>query len=294
MAIKQSQPVVGRAAELAQYSTQEFGRKVLAETDRFRVVIAALEDGQEIPLHAPPLDMVMTIVEGIGQVMAGDQVHAVRAGDVVIVPAGQTRGLRATGGRLVAVNVVSPPPGPGDHAGSRAAAWPVDGEAPDVGALILEEHAGLFPHLDHLGSLASEATTLGEDELRTRLTEVLAFLRDGLLPHAKEEEVSVYPAAEKVLRAVGGATRTMSIDHRFVSQMVEELSGLSEGLLSSMNKERIRRLLYGLQALLQVHFTKENEVYVPLLNRLSPSERHQLYDRLSGGDGGHQNHHKES
>ena len=130
--------------------------------------------------------------------------------------------------------------------------------------------------------------------MRTRLREVLAFLRDGLLPHAREEEVSAYPAAEKVLRAVGGATRTMSIDHRFVGQMVEELSGLGEGILSSANKERIRRLLYGLQALLQVHFTKENEVYVPLLNRLSPSERHQLYDRLSGGDGGHQNHHKES
>ncbi|HEY5035406.1 MAG TPA: cupin domain-containing protein, partial [Candidatus Dormibacteraeota bacterium] len=187
MAIKQSEPLVGRAAELAQYSTKEFGRRVLAETDRFRVVIAALEDGQEIPLHAPPLDIVMTIVEGIGQVMTGDQVHAVRAGDVVIVPAGQTRGLRAIGGRLVAVNVVSPPPGAGHHAGS-ATAWPVDEEAPDVGALILEEHAGLFPHLDDLGSLAAEVTTLGEGELRTRLRDVLTFLRDGLLPHAREEE----------------------------------------------------------------------------------------------------------
>ena len=293
VAIKQSEPLVGRAAELAEFSPNGFGRRILTETDRFRVVIAALEDGQEIPLHAPPLDMVMTIVEGIGQVMAGEQVHAVRAGDVVIVPAGQTRGLRAIGGRLVAVNVVSPPPGAGHHAGSEAA-WPVDEEAPDVSALILKEHAGLFPHLDHLGSLASEATTLGEGELRARLREVLAFLRDGLLPHAREEEVSVYPAAEKVLRAVGGATRTMSIDHRFVGEMVEELSDLGEGPLSRAKKERIRRLLYGLQALLQVHFTKENEVYVPLLNRLSASERHQLYDRLSGGVGGHQNHHKES
>jgi quercetin dioxygenase-like cupin family protein/iron-sulfur cluster repair protein YtfE (RIC family) len=293
MAIKQPQPLVGRAAELAEFSPEGFGRRVLAETDRFRAVVAALEDGQEIPLHAPPLDMVMTIVEGIGQVMAGDQAHAVRAGDVVIVPAGQTRGLRATGGRLVAVNVVSPPPGADHHAGS-GAAWPVDEEAPDVAALILEEHAGLFPHLDDLGSLASEVTTLGEGELRTRLRDVLTFLRDGLLPHAREEEVSVYPAAEKLLRAVGGATRTMSIDHRFVGEMVEELGGLGEGLLSRANIESIRRLLYGLQALLQVHFTKENEVYVPLLNRLSPSERHQLYDRLSGGDGGHQPHHKET
>ena len=292
MAIKQPQPLVGRAAELAEFSPEGFGRRVLAETDRFRVVVAALEDGQEIPLHAPPLDIVMTIVEGIGQVMVGDQVHTVRAGDVVVVPAGQTRGLRATGGRLVAVNVVSPPPGPGHHAGS-AAAWPVEEEAPDVGALILKEHAGLFPHLDPLGSLASEVTSLDESDLRTRLREVLAFLHDDLLPHAREEETSVYPAAEKLLRAVGGATRTMSIDHRFVGEMVEELSGLSEGLPSLANKERIRRLLYGLQAVLQFHFTKENEAYVPLLNRLSRAERLQLYDRLSGRDGGHQHHHEE-
>lgn len=290
MAIKRSRPLVGRVVELAEFSPQGFGHRVLTETDGIRVVVAALEDGQEIPLHAPPLDLVMTIVEGIGQVMAGEQVHAVRAGDVVIVPAGQTRGLRATGGRLVAVNVVSPPPGAGHHAGSEAA-WPVGEEAPDVGALILEEHAGLFPHLDHLGSLASEATTLGEGVLRARLREVLAFLRDSLLPHAREEEVSVYPAAEKVLRAVGGATRTMSIDHRFVGEMVEELSGLGQGLQSRANKERIRSLLYGLQALLRVHFTKENEVYVPLLKRLSPSERRHLYDHLSGGD---QHHHKET
>lgn len=293
MATRQTQTLVGRAADLAEFSAQEFGRKVLAETDRFRVVIAALEDGQEIPLHAPPLDMVMTIVEGTGKVMAGEEVHAVRAGDVVIVPAGQTRGLRAAGGRLVAVNVVSPPPGAGHHAAS-ATAWPADEEAPDVGALILEEHGGLFPQLDHLGSLASEAAGLDEGELRKRLHEVLVFLRDGLLPHAREEELSVYPAAEKLLRAVGGATRSMSIDHRFVGQMVDELSSLGEGVLSSESKESIRRLLYGLQALLQVHFTKENEVYVPLLNRLSPAERRRLYDRLSGGDGGHQNHHKES
>ena len=293
MAVKQAQPLVGRAADLAEFSAQEFGRKVLAETDRFRVVIAALEDGQEIPLHAPPLDMVMTIVEGTGKVMAGEQVHAVRAGDVVIVPAGQTRGLQATGGRLVAVNVVSPPPGAGHHAAT-STGWPAEDEAPDVGALILEEHGGLFPQLEHLGSLASEATSLGEVELRRRLSEMLAFLRDGLLPHAREEEASVYPAAEKLLRAVGGATRSMSIDHRFVGQMVDDLGSLGEGVLSSESKESIRRLLYGLQALLQVHFTKENEVYVPLLSRLSPAERRALYDRLSGGDGGHQNHHKES
>ena len=291
MAVKQARPLVARAADLAEFSADGFGRRTLAETDQFRVVIAALEDGQQIPLHAPALDLVMTIVEGTGQVMVGDSVHSIRAGDVVVVPAGQTRGLRAMGGRLLAINVVSPPPGPGDHTHA-AVAWPPDEDAPDLGALILAEHGGLFPHLDDLGRLALESTTLSEDDLRSRLREVLEFLRDGLLPHAREEERSVYPAVERLLRAVGGATRTMSIDHRFVGEMVEELEGVSSGPLSDAERDNSRRLLYGLKTLLEVHFTKENEAYVPLLARLSPAEQRELHEQLSGE--GHDHHHQES
>lgn len=292
MAIKQSRPLVGHAADLGEFSPDGFGRRTLAETAAFRVVVAALEDGQQIPLHAPALDLVMAIMEGTGRVMAGDTAYTVRGGDVIFVPAGETRGLIATGGRLVAINVVSPPPGVGDHSHSTAS-WPAEEEAPDVAALILEEHSGLFPHLKDLGALAEEAPTLDEASLRTRLATALEFLRDGLLPHAKEEERSVYPAVEKMLKAVGGATKTMSIDHRFIAETVDKLKAISEGSLSKSDRQDARRLLFGLEALLEVHFTKENEAYLPLLNRLSPAERRQLHDRLSGGEQGH-DHHKEA
>lgn len=292
MGIKQSHALVGRAADLAEFSPVGFGRRTLTETAGFRVVVAALEDGQQIPLHAPALDLVMAIMEGTGQVMAGDTAFSVRGGDVIFVPAGEIRGLIATGGRLVAVNVVSPPPSVGDHSDS-AATWPAEEEAPDVAALILEEHSGLFPHLKDLGSLAAEAQTLDEASLRTRLATALEFLRDGLLPHAKEEERSVYPAVDKMLKAVGGATKTMSIDHRFIAEMVDQLKTTSEGSLSKSDRQNASRVLYGLEALLEVHFTKENEVYLPLLNRLSPAERRQLHDHLSGGKQGH-DHHKET
>lgn len=278
--------IVARASDLAEFSDGGFGRRTLIDTERFRAVVAALEDGQQIPLHAPPLDLVMTIVEGTGQVMAGDRLEPVRAGDVVVVPAGETRGLRAVGGRLVAVNVVSPPPGPADHEHVEPG-WPSEEDAPDVAGLILQEHAGLFPHLEHLGQLAGQSSTLPDEQLRERLDEVLGFLRDGLLPHAAEEERSVYPAAEKVLRAIGGATRTMAIDHRFIRELVETLASVRQGPLSEAERERVRRLLYGLQALLEVHFTKENEAYVPLLNRLSLPERSELYARLAGEEHGH-------
>ncbi len=289
----QTLAIVGKAADLAEFSAQGFGRRTLVETDRYRAVVVGLEDGQQIPIHAPQLDLVMTIVEGVGQVMAGDQARWVRAGDVAVVPAGERRGLRAIGGRLVALNVVSPPPGDGDHTEAHDS-WPVDERVPDVGGLILKEHAGLFPHLDHLGRLAAASPEIPEADLRSRLKEVLQFLRDGLLPHAREEEASVYPAAERLIRAVGGATRTMSIDHRFIGEAVDELESLAQGPLSDRERDRIRRLLHGLEALLRVHFSKENEAYVPLLSRLAPDEIRALYKRLAGDGDSHKPSKKES
>ena len=240
-----------------------------------------------MPLPSPLFDRVLEIVEGSGQVRAVYSVSPVRPCYVIVVPAGETRGLRAIGGRLVAVNVVSPPPGSGDHSHATAA-WPAEEDAPDLAVLILTEHAGLFPHLPQLGSLAADSAGLEEEQLRERLHEILRFLRDDLLPHAAEEERSVYPAVEKVIRAIGGATRTMAIDHRFIGGMVEELEGLESSPLSEPERERVRRLLYGLETLLEVHFTKENEAYVPLLNRLSAAERRELHSRLTGGEHGDQ------
>ena len=282
MAAATKAPVVGRALELAEFSSEGFGRRLLWDADGLRVVVAALEDGQQIPIHAPALDLVMTIVEGTGEVVAGGEVRYVRAGDVAVVPAGQARGLRAVGGRLVAVNVVGGRPAEADH--EPVGAWTEPQAAPSVGALILEEHAGLFGHLDQLGRLAADSASLPGAELRGRLGAVLTFLKEGLLPHAREEERSVYPAAEAMLRAVGGATRTMSIDHRFIAGMVEEVAEITDKELSAPRRERLRALLSGLEALLRVHFTKENEVYVPLLDRLSPEERRTLNARLGGGD----------
>ncbi|MGH7775779.1 MAG: hemerythrin domain-containing protein [Candidatus Dormibacterales bacterium] len=284
--------LVSRAVDLAEFSKDGFGRQTLVDTGSIRAVIAALEEGQEIPPHAPPLDVVMTIVDGTGEVMAGNSVWQVRAGDVVVVAAGQTRGLRAVGGRLVAVNVVSPPPRPGDHA-APGRPWPPREKAPDLAPLILEEHGQLFLHLDHLARLASKSGSLPDGELRARLGEILRFLREDLMPHASEEERSVYPAAEKILRAVGGVTRTMEIDHRFIGEMVDGLEGASRRPLGAEEREHVRRLLYGLEAMLRVHFTKENEAYVPFLDRLSAPERRELHARLTGGEHGGHHHHEE-
>lgn len=267
--------IAGRAEDLAEFTPEGVGRKVLFRTDRLAVVLAAFEPGQEIPLHSPNLDLVLTVLDGTGEVMIGDRIRHVRAGDVCILPAGIRRGIRAREGRLVVLHVVSPPPTAADHAGMEpwpaAAAETTDGPA----ALIKQEHAELLGHIEHLGVLAREVATLDERVLRDRLGAVLGFLRDGLLPHARAEEEILYPEVEKVLRAVGGATRTMEIDHRAIGQMIEDLARAAAAPLDEARRES-QRVLVALQSLLGVHFVKEEEVYVPLLARLGREESEAL------------------
>lgn len=275
-------PLVGAAQELSVFSSDGFGRRILFDGEGMRAVLVALEAGQEIPVHAPRLDVIVSVLAGMGRVMAGDEAHSVRAGDVAVIPAGARRGLRAEGGRLVALHVVSPPPGEADHARADHAVWPAPEPAPDVAGLIRHEHEGLHEEVDKLGVLAEALPMLNGREARKQLGEVTRFLREDLLSHAHEEERSVYPAVERVLGAAGGATRTMAVDHRHIAALVADLEDLAEGSISEAQQAPVRRVLHELRALLEVHLQKEEEVYLPLLARLSPEERRSLYAQLAG------------
>ena len=81
----------------------------------------------DIPVHAPAVDMCLVVLEGQGEVVAGPRREAIGPGSIVIVAAGQDRGIKATT-RLVAVHLVSPPPTEQDHsavmAGLQRGEWP--------------------------------------------------------------------------------------------------------------------------------------------------------------------------
>ncbi|HJZ96932.1 MAG TPA: cupin domain-containing protein [Candidatus Solibacter sp.] len=80
-----------------------------------KAVLTCLEPGQFIPAHRPGVDMLLIVLEGEGQLIAGDQQEGAGPGTVVFVPAGEARGVKATS-RLVALHIVSPPPTEKDHA----------------------------------------------------------------------------------------------------------------------------------------------------------------------------------
>lgn len=146
---------------------------------------------------------------------------------------------------------------------------------------LREEHAGLLPRIEDIRATADVAGVLGTATLVEELDTLLAFLRGHLVPHARAEEVALYPVVERVLGAPG-STATMSRDHVEVVRLVEELSeardALAGGAAGRGAVVAVQRLLYGLYAVLRLHFAKEEEVYLPLLDAaLSPEDADAMF-----------------
>jgi quercetin dioxygenase-like cupin family protein len=118
--------VYGNASELAEFDAGSFRPKVLFGSDQARTMLTGLEPGQEIPLHAPAVDLVVAVMEGVGDLWIDDAPHPVGPGDIAIIPAGTTRGVRAArSGRMILLTVVSPPPTAADHEVARRP-WPAE------------------------------------------------------------------------------------------------------------------------------------------------------------------------
>lgn len=134
---------------------------------------------------------------------------------------------------------------------------------------LRDEHKELLPHIEQLRTVADSVGETEVESLRRSLDEIDAFLTHHLLPHAQAEEQALYPVVGKLMGAPE-ATATMSRDHVEIARFIEELEVLRKRLVdetSDMGDERdLRRVLYGLFAIVKVHFAKEEEIYLPILD----------------------------
>jgi iron-sulfur cluster repair protein YtfE (RIC family) len=147
---------------------------------------------------------------------------------------------------------------------------------------LRDEHRELLPHIESLRA-AAEATEGDADTLLPPLDEALAFLYRHLIPHAQAEDAVLYPKVEQAMHAPG-ATATMRRDHVEVVAMTQELQQLREGLGGQptvAQRRSLQRVLYGLYAVIRLHFAKEEEVYVPVLDEtLTPDEADAMFTAM--------------
>jgi iron-sulfur cluster repair protein YtfE (RIC family) len=79
---------------------------------------------------------------------------------------------------------------------------------------------------------------------------------------------------------------TMIADHRDIARRIEALvdtaAEVGPGPARAEEVEDLKGQLYGLWAILQLHFAKEEEVLLPVLDAaLTPGQVRQLFDKMS-------------
>ena len=133
------------------------------------------------------------------------------------------------------------------------------------------EHGMLLPDVDRLRAAADHLDELPAHAAKHELADLRRFLEERLLPHEQTEDATVYPL---VARAIGGEdpTAAMSRAHleiahlvRLFGRLVDELPAGELEPLAPDDLRDLRRILYGLHAILRLHFAQEDEQYLPLL-----------------------------
>ncbi len=72
---------VGPALARARFDPDRFSAVPVLATEHALVLLVAFEPGQEIPLHAPDVDLVITVASGSGELYADGRVHPLEPGD---------------------------------------------------------------------------------------------------------------------------------------------------------------------------------------------------------------------
>ena len=146
---------------------------------------------------------------------------------------------------------------------------------------LRDEHRALLPHVDEILAAADALGGQAAEDVVDRLKRVAAFLRHDLLRHASAEEAALYPVVRWAMDTYD-ATATMARDHVEIARLSDRLSALvADTRAGRPDLPALRRVLYGLHAVVALHFAKEEEIYLPLLDeRLTPDAAARMFAEL--------------
>lgn len=126
------------------------------------------------------------------------------------------------------------------------------------------DHASFGPWLQRMRQAADRLDSMRPDEAREHLSQIRGFLDEQLISHERDEESQVYPLLSRLLGGedpTGSLSRAhMEIGHlrRVLGHLIDDLPTDGPGPEDLVD---LRRVLYGLQAILRLHFAQEDELY---------------------------------
>ncbi|HEV2441337.1 MAG TPA: heavy metal translocating P-type ATPase [Steroidobacteraceae bacterium] len=138
---------------------------------------------------------------------------------------------------------------------------------PEAAALakgLAATHRALRPHVGDLAALAARLESLSPAEARAQLERTREMLEKELIPHEREEQQNAYPVLSAMLKDEDPTGPLIQTHHE-----IHRLSRLFGRLVAQLPAEGpsledlpdLRRVLYGLHAILQLHFGQEDDLY---------------------------------
>ena len=137
-----------------------------------------------------------------------------------------------------------------------------------------KEHEQLLEHIEHIAAAARELPRLSDEERAALRDRILGFLRGTLIPHAKAEEEVLYPEWSKLL-GFADAAAPMIHDHEAIVARIERLERVDV-----RDVDALQELLYGLYALISVHFRKEEDLQLPVFDAAPPEVTEAVLERM--------------
>jgi iron-sulfur cluster repair protein YtfE (RIC family) len=140
---------------------------------------------------------------------------------------------------------------------------------------IREYHQNQYPWIDKCSDVADQAGDLPLKSLLSDIDALIQWMRKDILPDLDVEDRILYPTISVIMGAPQ-ATNTMRVDHTEFRNMTCELEILRSELEAGKPLEQLRRLrslLYSLHTLLRLHFQKEEQVYLAIIDDHLTSEQ---------------------
>jgi heavy metal translocating P-type ATPase len=139
----------------------------------------------------------------------------------------------------------------------------------ELGRRLSAEHLRLAGGIERLRTVADSLGHINPRVALRELVEVRKFLVDTVVPHERDEAATLYPVVSAV---IGGEdpTGVMLRAHVEIEHLVRHFARAVDDLPPSGpavdDLAELRRLLYGLHAVLRLHTAQEDEAYVSLVD----------------------------
>ncbi|HWU89926.1 MAG TPA: heavy metal translocating P-type ATPase [Kofleriaceae bacterium] len=141
---------------------------------------------------------------------------------------------------------------------------PKRAEAEGLAQGLASAHRSLRPHVGELAALAARLDSLPATEARLQLEHLREILEKELLPHEREEQQTAYPLLGKMLKEedpTGPLIQTHHEIHRLTRLFGRLVAQLPAEGPRPEDLRDLRRVLYGLHAILTLHFAQEEDFY---------------------------------